>query len=111
MEFMPHIFSVLQELLEMKSSIYIAFLSLTVESSPSKFRRYLDCDCGERKAPEKGSSLMEVGNEATRNEFPWAVSYLYHHNSNHQFLHHTIYCPRPGLKSELVRTISNVEEL
>ena len=72
MDFMPHIFSVLQELLQMISSIFIAFLSLTVESSPSKFRRYLDCNCGERNVPEKESSLTEVGNEATRNEFPWA---------------------------------------
>ena len=54
-----------------------AFLLLRILSSlssPSKFRNYLDCQCGERKVQQAAANLLPAGDsEATRNEFPWAA--------------------------------------
>ena len=63
----------------MKLSILIqsSLLILGVTTSPSKFRNYLECRCGERKVElqQEEKSLVRVreGSEASRNEFPWAA--------------------------------------
>ena len=41
-------------------------------ASPSKFRSYLDCQCGERKVVEEGGQ-GGTASEAGRAEFPWAA--------------------------------------
>ena len=49
-------------------------LLLRVLSSPSKFRSYLDCKCGERKVQQEAANLVTAGSsEAFSNEFPWAA--------------------------------------
>ena len=49
-------------------------LLLRALSSPSKFRSYLDCKCGQRKVQEEAANLVTAGtSEASSNEFPWAA--------------------------------------
>ena len=51
-----------------------ALLLLRALSSPSKFRSYLDCKCGQRKVQEETANLVRAGtSEASSNEFPWAA--------------------------------------
>ena len=51
-----------------------AWFLLQVLSSPSKFRSYLDCTCGQRKVQPESANLVTAGtSEASSNEFPWAA--------------------------------------
>ena len=60
-----------------QSALLLLLRMLPSLSSPSKFRSYLDCRCGESKAGQQEgqqAGLATPGtSEAASNEFPWAA--------------------------------------